>query len=325
MNWVRNLSALAAGLLLVTPAIAGGERPVVVELFTSQGCSSCPPADALLGRLTERHDLIAVSLPITYWDMLGWKDTLATQANTHRQKAYAQAMGKGGVYTPEIVVDGVSDVVGSRESDVLATIAKRETEIAKAHAEWAEHAALASELIAREGELAARKAELVARVNTEEQSEMHAHAVKASLVEAREDLAAARQDAVEAARESVTNVDLSIPVKVTESPSEVRIDVGQAGEKSDGPATVWLFHLRNTVTVNIGAGENDGRTMTYHNVVSDLRSVGKWGGAEATFDVPRTSLAGLPHDAVAVIVQKGGYGRVVGATMISHPDYDPSN
>ena len=61
----------------------------MVELYTSQGCSSCPPADALLGRLADRKDVLAMSLPVTYWDMLGWKDTLASEANTHRQKAYA--------------------------------------------------------------------------------------------------------------------------------------------------------------------------------------------------------------------------------------------
>src|ERR1700739_4879666 len=88
--------ALVAGVAL--PAEAGPvQRPVVVELFTSQGCDTCPPADALLGRLVERHGVLALSLPVNYWDMLGWRDTLATDANTHRQKAYAAVMGHGGV------------------------------------------------------------------------------------------------------------------------------------------------------------------------------------------------------------------------------------
>jgi hypothetical protein len=104
----------------------------------------------------------------------------------------------------------------------------------------------------------------------------------------------------------------------------MRISIG--GTDSGGaPATVWLMHLRTAVTVNIGSGENEGRTMTYHNVVGDLRPVGEWKGEPASFDVPRSSLAGLPHDAVAVLVQQGGYGRVVGATLISHPDYDASH
>ncbi len=68
-------------------AEAGPVRPIVVELYTSQGCNSCPPADLLLGRLAQRPGVIALSLPITYWDMLGWKDSLASDANTRRQKA----------------------------------------------------------------------------------------------------------------------------------------------------------------------------------------------------------------------------------------------
>ena len=102
----------------------------MVELYTSQGCASCPPADALMGKLAQRLGVIALSLPITYWDMLGWKDTLANDANTRRQKAYAAAMNHGGVYTPQIVVDGMVDVVGSRAANVDAAIAQRRAAIA---------------------------------------------------------------------------------------------------------------------------------------------------------------------------------------------------
>jgi hypothetical protein len=142
----RILAALVLAALAAAPASAGG-RPVVVELFTSQGCSSCPPADALLGRLARRSDVIAISLPITYWDMLGWKDTLATDANTRRQKAYAAAMGHGGVYTPQIVVDGAVDVVGSRGNMVELAILQRKADIeaASADVESARAARLAAE------------------------------------------------------------------------------------------------------------------------------------------------------------------------------------
>jgi hypothetical protein len=118
--------AAAAALSATTIADAGSaKRPVVVELYTSQGCSSCPPADAILAQLATRKDVIAMSLPITYWDMLGWKDTLASEADTKRQKAYAQAMWRGGVYTPQIIVDGVNDVVGGRDAQIEAMIAAR--------------------------------------------------------------------------------------------------------------------------------------------------------------------------------------------------------
>ncbi len=85
----------------------------VVELFTSQGCSSCPPADHLLSKLAADPSIVALSFPIDYWDFIGWKDTLASPAFTARQKAYAAALGEGHVYTPEAIVDGLTDTVGS--------------------------------------------------------------------------------------------------------------------------------------------------------------------------------------------------------------------
>ena len=123
------LAGLLAGLGAAAAHAGEAPRPVVVELYTSQGCSSCPPADALLGRLAQRPDVLALSLPVTYWDMLGWKDTLASPGNTSRQKAYADAMGRGGVYTPQIVVDGINDIVGSRENDVRSAVAAREADM----------------------------------------------------------------------------------------------------------------------------------------------------------------------------------------------------
>jgi len=94
----------------------------VVELFTSQGCSSCPPADQLLNTMAQNSDMIAVSFPVDYWDYIGWKDTLASPAFTARQKAYAAARGDGHVYTPQIVVDGRADVVGSDREEVTHVI-----------------------------------------------------------------------------------------------------------------------------------------------------------------------------------------------------------
>jgi hypothetical protein len=129
-----NPSSLLSLLLLLVCAVlpagaqAGAKRPLVVELFTSQGCSSCPPADAMLSRLADRRDLLALSLPVTYWDMLGWRDTLASDGDTRRQKAYAAAMGRGGIYTPQLIVDGVTDVVGSREAAIDAAIAARQAD-----------------------------------------------------------------------------------------------------------------------------------------------------------------------------------------------------
>jgi hypothetical protein len=96
----------------------------VVELYTSQGCSSCPAADALLGHLAERDDIIAISLSVDYWDYLGWKDTLASSKFSERQKAYAKVLGNGMVYTPQIVVNGAVHVNGADERKILAAIDK---------------------------------------------------------------------------------------------------------------------------------------------------------------------------------------------------------
>ncbi len=100
------------------------QQRAVIELFTSQGCSSCPAADKLLGELAADPSLVAISVPIDYWDYLGWKDTLADPRNTARQKAYAHARGDGQVYTPQVVVNGSLHVLGSDKAAIEHAIAK---------------------------------------------------------------------------------------------------------------------------------------------------------------------------------------------------------
>jgi hypothetical protein len=96
----------------------------VLELFTSQGCSSCPPADKLAGELARDRSLVVMSLPIDYWDYLGWKDTLAQPRHTARQRGYAAVRGDREVYTPQVVVNGVAHVVGSDRDAIENTIAR---------------------------------------------------------------------------------------------------------------------------------------------------------------------------------------------------------
>jgi hypothetical protein len=239
-----NIFALASALLATGTGFAGepATRPVVVELFTSQGCDTCPPADAVLAQLADRKDVIALSLPVTYWDMLGWKDTLATDANTRRQKAYAQAMGHGGVYTPEMIVDGTTDMVGNRAQPVDAAIAARETYPEVVH------------------------------------------------------------------------------VTLHATPGEVHIAIGSAAPVP-GDATIWLFRVQSKATVKVGAGENAGRTLAYRNVVRDVKSIGLWKGQAVSIDLPRADPAAPQHDAIAVVVQQGGYGRILGDAMIGRPEY----
>ena len=90
----------------------------VVELFTSQGCSSCPTADALLQTYAKRPELVALTFPVDYWDYLGWKDTLASPKFSARQRAYAKARGDGRVYTPQVVVNGLRHALGSNATDI---------------------------------------------------------------------------------------------------------------------------------------------------------------------------------------------------------------
>jgi hypothetical protein len=240
--------ALAGALAFALPVAAGQpvpdqkpKRPVVVELYTSQGCSSCPPADALLGQLAGRNDVVALSFPVTYWDMLGWRDTLASEANTKRQKEYAKELGRGGVYTPQMIIDGQKDVIGSREQAVQSAIA---------------------------------------------------HSAEPG----------------------------GIPVGLDGNRQQVKIEIGQAADRAGQQATIWLFRVQPQATVIIGDGENNGRTITYRNVVRDIKAVGTWKGQPVSVTVPRAE-AGNPRDGIAVVVQQGGYGRVVGAALIDHPNY----
>jgi hypothetical protein len=120
--------AFAAALVCTSlaapfPASAGEPR-AVIELFTSQGCSSCPAADKLLGELAKDPTLITLSLSVDYWDYLGWKDTLALRGHSDRQRAYANTRGDRAVYTPQVVVNGVVHALGSDKAAIDKAIAQ---------------------------------------------------------------------------------------------------------------------------------------------------------------------------------------------------------
>lgn len=121
---MRCLLIVAALLLTLGPARAEERRLVVVELFTSQGCTSCPPADAFLGELAGRADVLALGLHVDYWDYIGWKDPFAQRAHTERQRSYAKALHQRFVYTPQMVVDGILQGVGSETATIDKLIDK---------------------------------------------------------------------------------------------------------------------------------------------------------------------------------------------------------
>ena len=111
---MTRLMPIAAALWMAASGFAAAGQAVVVELFTSQGCSSCPPADRILSELAERDDVIALALHVDYWDYLGWKDEFAIPGHTRRQRSYVRAIGKNTIYTPQMVIGGQDHVVGSR-------------------------------------------------------------------------------------------------------------------------------------------------------------------------------------------------------------------
>lgn len=103
-------------------ADAAGSTPVLLELFTSQGCSSCPPADALLNAMRDKPGVITLSFSVDYWNYLGWHDTLSSPQNSERQRDYAMSRGDGKVYTPQLVVDGIKHVNGANEAAIEMAI-----------------------------------------------------------------------------------------------------------------------------------------------------------------------------------------------------------
>jgi hypothetical protein len=123
-SWCVALMLVGSLVFAKSGEAADAAHPAVVELFQSQGCSSCPPANANLNALSQRADVLALSFSVTYWDSLGWKDTFAKSQYTERQYAYARAMGGDDVYTPQIVVNGRVAGVGAQSGEMEALISR---------------------------------------------------------------------------------------------------------------------------------------------------------------------------------------------------------
>jgi hypothetical protein len=114
---------------LVT-AVDAEIRPVVLELFTSEGCSSCPPAEVIVNELARRSDVLPLSFHVDYWDGLGWRDHYSLASATQRQRGYARTAGRSSVYTPQAIVDGSRDIVGSQRDAVIEAVSGRREGIA---------------------------------------------------------------------------------------------------------------------------------------------------------------------------------------------------
>jgi hypothetical protein len=213
----------------------------VVELFTSQGCSSCPKADAVLGDLAKRDDVIALSMPVDYWDYLGWKDTLASPKFSARQRAYALTRGDGAIYTPQVVVNGVAHVNGSDEGAIGRNIEKTGKTLATSF----------------------------------------------------------------------------VPIRMSEDKDRLLVETGPTPPgASPKEATLWLAVIAGNVTVPIARGENQGKTITYNNVVREIMPIGMWSGKPVSVQLARHSFMREGADRCAVLLQQGKAGPIIGAAFL---------
>lgn len=244
----RILYSFVAFMALASAPASAGDDMVVVELFTSQGCMACPPADKIMAKIAREEGIIALSWPVDYWDYLGWKDTFASAANTKRQAAYNQAVGRNGIYTPQVFVNGQQQVVGSREGEIRALI---------------------QTLKAKGG--------------------------------------------------------FEIDVKLDGDRENLMIDIsaGKSGEMlADGSVSVWLIMYDAEQIVDIQYGDNRGRSLSYANIVRGSQSLGSWSGGQMRVAIDMDRVAEVGADCIAVLVQQGEAGPILGATKLILSDLD---
>jgi hypothetical protein len=240
---VAALLAVGAGSFPATsvPTLAAGSELAVIELFTSQGCSSCPPADALLAKYAARDDVLALSLPVDYWDRLGWKDTFASPAYSARQRDYATVRRDGEVYTPQAVINGLAHAVGSSAAAIDSKIA----------------------------------------------------------------LTRSRQ------------ANSRVPITLTIEGGALVVHAGQAIESTEGARGQLLVALvQDSGTVSIKRGENTGRRVTYRNIVRRLTPIASWSGSPVHVRLPLSDLKAPSVGTVAVLLQGGKGGQILGAAKI---------
>ncbi len=234
------LAALALGVANGRAQAPARQPKALLELFTSQGCSSCPPADALVIELSKDPDLIALTLPVTYWDYLGWKDTLGKDSFAKRQKFYAKARGDGQVYTPQVVVNGTGHLVGSDKDEIEKTI------------------------------------------------------------------------------QQLAPSGFPVRVALREADGNLEIKLAPAGAATEGAAGVWVLPTTHLASVPVTRGENQGKTLSYANVVRGMVRVGEWNGREATITAPLSATQAPEADGYVVIVQTeqpGKYGMMSGPIL----------
>jgi hypothetical protein len=239
---------MAAAIALPSAAqqatLGGGEPEVipraVIELYTSQGCSSCPPADAVLKKLSEDPSIIALSLPVDYWNYLGWKDTFGSSRNSDRQRNYARARGDGAIYTPQAIVNGEVHVNGASEEAINNAILSTSARAGPQH----------------------------------------------------------------------------IPVRFWQERNTLNFALG-GEEPGHAPreATIWLGVVQSSGTVDIKQGENEGKNLTYTNIVRELTPIGIWKGQPMEIQLPRAALMQAEVQKIVVLLQEDRSGPIIGGTL----------
>ncbi len=244
--------ALFAGLFVLTDISAyATDHPntqlTVVELFTSQGCSSCPPADATLKNLADKPDILALSWPVDYWDRLGWEDTFAQPFNAKRQAAYNKRLGRGGVFTPQMIFNGVEQCVGSDRNkvrDVLTKVGENK------------RPRIFPSLMIK-GDMISAKLPHYQNAGTKTTKQQHAISLR----------------------------------------------------------YVWY---KSKATVQIGDGENQGRTLHYTNVVLGTEMLDDWDGTSQDIGVAHVNERPEGADHIALILHQGyGHGPIIGAATFA--------
>jgi len=234
---MRHVVSATFGLCLAAAGIADAQdasrSAVVVELFTSQGCSSCPPADDFFAALAGDPNVIPLALHVDYWDYIGWADKFADPVFTERQKAYAREEGSRMVYTPQLIVGGLDRVEGNQPAEVQALIRR--------------------------------------------------------------------------------HMDAPQSVTLTLNRRGDVVEIAAVSQRAFAdPARVQLVRFRPVETVLIERGENAGRTVTYHNIVTSWQALGDWTGEE-----PLEIKASAPgSDPAVVIVQQSGPSAILAAARI---------
>ena len=234
----RLIAALALAPLALGWLPARAESPTVVELFTSQGCYSCPPAERFLGELADRDGILALEFHVDYWDDLvygaagRWKDPFSSPAYTERQRDYNVSIRKrAGVYTPQMVIDGKFEAVGSREGAVETVIEDARTRAGK-----------------------------------------------------------------------------RVKVAAVPAGGGLRVSLRDGPER---PGGVWLVSFLRREATRVLRGENHGKMLVNHNIVTDMRRIGEWNGKDRTIEIG--SVRNDDETGCAVLVQAGRAGPILGA------------